>query len=124
MPKFANISLGVIAILLVGQVIFDRLVPAFALHFARGRYEASVAECERARDAVRSIGLSLTRDKETDAELRKSVNVQKLSCLHQEALRNKLLSWGVRQSSLRSVELDVISRTADVRYDGDRVLSQ
>jgi len=124
MPKFANVSLAVIAILLVGQVIVDRLVPAVALHFTKGRYEVAVTECERARDAARSIASGLTGDKQTDAELRKSVSVQLLSCLHQEALRNKLLSWGVRQSSLRSVELDVISRTADVRYDGDRVLSQ
>ncbi len=124
MPKFANVSLVVIAILLVGEVIVDRLVPAVALREAKGRYEAAVTECERARDAARSIASGLTGDKQTDTELRKSVSVQMLSCLHQESLKNKLLSWGVRQSSLRSVELDVISRTADVRYDGERVLSQ
>lgn len=124
MPKFANVSLAVIAILLIGQVIVDRVVPAVALHFTKGRYEAAVMECERARDAVRSIGSGLTGDKQTDTELRKSVNVQMLSCLHQDALKNKLLSWGVRPSSLWSVELDVISKTADVRYHNDRVLSQ
>ncbi len=124
MPKFANVSLAVIAILLIGQVIVDRLIPAVALHFTKGRYESAVTECERARDAARSIESGLAGDKQTDTELRKSVGVQMLSCLHQDALKNKLLSWGVHPSSLRSVELDVISATADVRYNGDRVLSQ
>jgi hypothetical protein len=124
MPRFANVSLAVIATVLVGQVIVDRFVPAVALHFTKGRYGAAVTECERARDAARATASGLTGDRQTDTELQNSVSVQMLGCLDQEMLKNELLSWGVRQSSLRSVELSVMSRTADIRYDGARMLSQ
>ena len=121
MSKLTKLSVVVIAALLTGHVIFDRLVPVLAFQMTKGPYEGAVTECERARYAERSIGPGLTGDKRTDADLKRSVRVQLLSCLHQEALKNKLLSWGVHESSIRLVELNVISRTPDLRYEPDRL---
>ncbi len=120
MAWLANLSLVVVAGILTGEVIVDRLVPMFTIQMNKIRYEQMVIECERARIAQRSIGQRPTRDKQTDDELRKSLKIQLLSCLHQETLKNQLLNWGVRQSSIRSLELDVISRSADLRYEWDR----
>src|SRR5437867_237411 len=124
MPKLASVALVVIAALLAAEVIVDRLIPALVLQLTQGRYKATVIECERARDAARTFGPGLTGDKRTDERLQKSVNVQLLSCLHQEVLRNRLLSSGIPKSSIRLVELDVIAGTADVRYDDDHGLRQ
>jgi hypothetical protein len=121
MSKVTNLSIVVIAALLIGHVVFDRLVPMLTFEMTKGRYAEAVIECERARHAERSIGPGLTGDKRTDADLKRSVRVQLLSCLHQEVLKNKFLNWGVRESSIRSVELNVISATADLRYEPDRL---
>ena len=121
MSKLTQLSIVVIAVLLTAHAVFDRLVPVLAFQMIRGRYEGAVTECEQARYAERSIGPGLTGDKRRDADLRRSVRVQLVSCLHQEALKNKLLSWGVHESSIRSVELNVISRTPDLRYEPDRL---
>ncbi len=124
MPRLANISVVVIAALLVGEVVVDRLVPAVAFFVTKGRDEAAMTECEQAHAAVRLIASRHAGGKGTDTALIKSANVQLLSCLHQEGLKSRLLRWGVRESSLRSVELDIISRSTDVSYDEDYVRSQ
>ena len=121
MSKVTNLSIVVIAALLIGHVVFDRIVPVLTFEMTKGRYAEAVIECERARHVERSIGSDLIGDKRTDADLKRSVRVQLLSCLHQETLKNRLLSRGVHESSIRSVELNVISGTADLRYEPDRL---
>jgi len=118
--RLADIGVIIIATLLIGGVVVDRLVPAVIFYATKNRYEVEVAECERAQMSRRLVASRVTGDAETGTALRKSANVQLLSCLHQEALKNGLLSWGVRESALRSLELNVISRTTNGLGDGER----
>ena len=82
-----------------------------------------MAECEQASIARRLVASRLAGDSETETALRKSARVQMQSCLHQEALKTALLSWGVRESSLRALELDVITRTTNFLVDKEEAPS-
>jgi hypothetical protein len=120
--KLLNISVVVIAVILSVEVIFDRVIPIAVLAINKSVYEQMVVDCEQARETWRVFGRGATEDKETDSELQKSAKVQLLSCLHQEVLKNKLLSLGVPRSSIRSLELEVISKTPDLSYDLEQAL--
>ena len=117
MAKLLNISIAVIAIILSVEVVSDHILPIAVLVINRYDYEQIVVNCEQAREAWRVFGQGVTGDKQTDSGLQSSVKVQLLSCLHQEAFKNKLLSLGVSRSSIRSIELEVISRNPALSYD-------
>ncbi len=122
MPKLLNILIVVITLILGVEVIFNRIIPIVALAINKQAYEQVVMNCEEARETWRVFGQGVTADKQTNGELQNSVKVQLLSCLHQEALKNKLLSVGVSGPSIRSMELEVISKTPDLPYDLERAL--
>ncbi len=94
---------------MISAVIVDRLVPVLLFYLARSVYIEEAAACEQAKMSRELIPSRLTADDEAEIALRKSVNVQMIDCLHQETLKNRLLSWGVRESALRALELDVIA---------------
>ena len=122
MAKLLNIAIVVIAVILSAQVVFDRVIPIVVLAINKSVYEQMVIDCEQARETWRVFGRCATADKQMDSELQKSVKVQLLSCLHQEALRNKLLSVGVPRSWIRWLELEMISKTPDLPYDLEQAL--
>jgi cytochrome c peroxidase len=75
------------------------------------------AECEQAKSARELIPSRLTDDGEAETALRKSVRVQTSNCTHQEALKSVLISWGVRESTLRALELEIVTRPTAGRTD-------
>jgi hypothetical protein len=118
--RLADICVIVIAALLIGEAVVDRVIPAVIFYATKSRYEVEVAECERAKVARRLIASRLTGDGETGTALGKAANVQLLSCFHQETVKSGLLSWGVHESALRSLELNVVSKMTNVLADSDR----
>jgi cytochrome c peroxidase len=62
----------------------------------------------------------LSGDDEAETALRKSARVQMSNCTHQEALKNALISWGVKESTLRAVELEVETTPTSLRADHEQ----
>lgn len=106
---------------MISAVIADRLVPAVLFSLARSAYIEAAAACEQAKASRELIASRLTGDKDAEIALRKSANVQMVDCLHQETLKSRLLSWGVRESALRALELDVIAAAPDPAKGQDGV---
>ena len=117
MPKLATFCLVLIAGILSVRIFLDRIVPTVALKVYHGDYEQLVIDCEQARESWRTFAQGMTGDNKTDDLLRHSARVQLLNCLNEESLRNKLVSWGVPEASIRSIELDVISRSPGLPFD-------
>jgi hypothetical protein len=122
MSKVRDLCVLLIAAVLSLEIVTKVAIPLVALAISTRDYEQLVVDCEQARAAWRASAQGVTGEKVIDDELRKSIRTQLLSCLHKEVLETKLLSWGVRRPAIRSIELDVISRTPELPYDLERAL--
>jgi hypothetical protein len=117
MSKLLSLSTVLIAVLLLGEAVFDRVLPIIVLEINTHRYEQLVSACNQARREWTVFAQGVTGDKQTDGELRHAMRTELLSCLHEESLKNKLVRWGVSPASIRATELNVISRDPGLRYD-------
>ena len=110
--RLADVCIVVISAVLLAGIIVDRLLPALLFSALKARYVAEVAQCDDAKRDSDLVESRLIGDIESDIALRKAARVHAFSCIRAEALKNALLDWGVREASLRGVELGVVSSAA------------
>lgn len=114
MSKAANWALVLIVCLLAIYIVRDRIIPTLVLQKNRGAYGRLVLDCEKARSSAQEARNKSFDDELVKKRFLKSIDVELISCLDRELLKNKLLGWGVTQPAIRVMELEVLKEETDI----------